>query len=72
VKPFNSSATSKNPKGWDAVFSWLTDDGHIEYEALVSAGNHSAQRFIRARILLEFDEGWNDPKIADALDGGRG
>ncbi len=49
----------------------LTEAERAELEALVSAGNHSAQKLTRARILLKSDEGWSDPKIADALDCGR-
>jgi len=52
-------------------FVELTDEERAELEALVSAGNHSAQKLTRARILLKSDEGWSDPKIAEALDCGR-
>ena len=52
-------------------FVELTDEERAALEALVSAGNHSAQKLTRARILLKSDDGWSDPKIADALDCGR-
>ena len=57
--------------GGKLYFVELTDEERAELEALVSAGNHSAQKLTRARILLKSDKGWSDPKIADALDCGR-
>lgn len=49
----------------------LTNKEREELEALLSAGSHSSQKLTRARILLKSDQGWSDPKIADALDCGR-
>lgn len=57
--------------GGKLYFVELTDEERAALEALVSAGNHSAQKLTRARILLKSDEGWSDPKIAEALDCGR-
>jgi len=38
-------------------FVELTDEVHAELEAIVSAGNHSAQKLTRVRILLKSDTG---------------
>ena len=57
--------------GGKLYFVELTAGERAELEAMFSAGNHSAQKLTRARILLKSDQGWSDPKIADALDCGR-
>lgn len=46
----------------------LTDEERAELKDLISAGQESARKLRRARILLKADEGWTDTKISDALD----
>ena len=46
----------------------LTPEERNQLEHLVRAGRSSARVATRARILLKTDEGWQAPRVAQALD----
>ena len=46
----------------------LTPEQRNRLQHLVRAGKESARVTIRARILLNTDEGWSAPRVAQALD----
>lgn len=51
----------------------LTDDERVELEAMIHKGKSSANRLLKARILLKADvaeagEGWSDSRIIEALE----
>jgi transposase len=49
----------------------LTDAERTELEQLLRGGQTATRKVTRARILLKAAEGWNDQRIADALNIGR-
>jgi putative transposase len=49
----------------------LSETERHKLQELVRKGENKARVITRARILLLSDEGWNDQKVADALQNGR-
>lgn len=49
----------------------LTDDERTQLEQLLRCGKAVTRKVTRARILLKASEGWQDARIAEALDIGR-
>lgn len=49
----------------------LTETEHQKLQELVRKGENKARVITRARILLLSDQGWEDQKVADALQVGR-
>jgi transposase len=48
----------------------LTEEERVRLKNMISAGQESARKLTRARILLKADEGWSDAAISQALDVG--
>jgi transposase len=48
----------------------LTEEERVRLKNMISAGQESARKLARARILLKADEGWTDATISQALDVG--
>ncbi len=49
----------------------LTDDERTQLEQLLRGGKAVTRKVTRARILLKASEGWQDQRIAEALNIGR-
>lgn len=45
----------------------LTAEEHQKIQEIISSGNHSARKLMRAHSLLKSDEGWSDSEISETL-----